>query len=84
MTGVRALADQAFSRAAGTSLLENNRIRLLEDAKENYPACSIPSGATKPYIRYERRSPAPAHPCAANARVISSPMPDAPAVTKTR
>jgi cardiolipin synthase len=48
-----ALAVQVFSRTAGTPLLEGNRIRLLKDANENYPACSIPSGATKPYIRYE-------------------------------
>jgi cardiolipin synthase len=35
---VRALADQAFSRAAGAPLVEGNRVRLLEDARENYPA----------------------------------------------
>jgi cardiolipin synthase A/B len=33
-----ALADQAFSRAAGAPLVEGNRVRLLEDASENYPA----------------------------------------------
>jgi cardiolipin synthase A/B len=33
-----ALADQAFSRAAGASLVDGNRVRLLEDARENYPA----------------------------------------------
>src|SRR6185312_7088085 len=35
---VRALADQAFSRAAGAPLIEGNRVRLLKDARENYPA----------------------------------------------
>jgi cardiolipin synthase len=35
---VRALADQAFSRAAGAPLIEGNRVRLLRDAGENYPA----------------------------------------------
>lgn len=34
----RALADQAFSRAAGAPLIEGNQVRLLRDAKENYPA----------------------------------------------
>src|SRR5437868_4378776 len=34
----RALADQAFSRAAGAPLLAGNEIRLLKDAAENYPA----------------------------------------------
>lgn len=38
MTGVRALDDQVFSRAAGAPLIEGNRIRLLKDASENYPA----------------------------------------------
>jgi cardiolipin synthase len=35
---IRALADQAFSRAAGAHLIEGNRVRLLRDARENYPA----------------------------------------------
>ena len=35
---VRALADQAFSRAAGASLVTGNTIRVLKDARENYPA----------------------------------------------
>ncbi|MEN3295593.1 MAG: cardiolipin synthase [Burkholderiales bacterium] len=34
----RVLAAQAFSRAAGAPLVRGNRIRLLKDAKENYPA----------------------------------------------
>jgi cardiolipin synthase A/B len=34
----RALADQAFSRAAGAPLVEGNSVRLLRDARENYPA----------------------------------------------
>ena len=32
-----ALANQAFSRAAGAPLITGNSIRLLKDAKENYP-----------------------------------------------
>jgi cardiolipin synthase A/B len=34
----RELADQAFSRAAGAPLVEGNSVRLLIDARENYPA----------------------------------------------
>jgi len=34
----RALAEQVFSRAAGAPLVGGNSIRLLIDAKENYPA----------------------------------------------
>jgi cardiolipin synthase len=34
----RALAEQVFSRAAGAPLVGGNSIRLLVDAKENYPA----------------------------------------------
>jgi cardiolipin synthase len=35
---LRALADQAFSRAAGAALIPGNTIRLLKNAEENYPA----------------------------------------------
>jgi cardiolipin synthase len=35
---MRELADQAFSRAAGAPLVEGNSVRLLIDARENYPA----------------------------------------------
>jgi phosphatidylserine/phosphatidylglycerophosphate/cardiolipin synthase-like enzyme len=35
---LRALADQAFSRAAGAPLVGGNRVRVLRDAAENYPA----------------------------------------------
>jgi cardiolipin synthase A/B len=34
----RVLAEQAFSRAAGAPLVAGNRVRLLKDAQENYPA----------------------------------------------
>ncbi len=36
--GLRPLADQAFSRAAGAPLVLGNRVDLLLDAGENYPA----------------------------------------------
>jgi phosphatidylserine/phosphatidylglycerophosphate/cardiolipin synthase-like enzyme len=35
---LRTLADQAFSRAAGAPLVGGNRVRVLTDATENYPA----------------------------------------------
>jgi cardiolipin synthase len=35
---LRQLADQAFSRAAGAQLVGGNRVLLLKDAEENYPA----------------------------------------------
>jgi cardiolipin synthase len=38
IVSVRALAEQAFSRAAGAPLVPGNSIRLLKDARENYPA----------------------------------------------
>ncbi len=34
----RNVANQAFSRAAGAPLVDGNSVRLLKDAKENYPA----------------------------------------------
>jgi cardiolipin synthase len=35
---VRQLANQLFSRASGAPLREGNRVKLLKDAEENYPA----------------------------------------------
>jgi len=35
---MRLLAEQAFSRVAGAPLVPGNRVRLLKDARENYPA----------------------------------------------
>jgi cardiolipin synthase len=35
---LRLVADQAFSRAAGAPLVEGNRVQLLRDAEQNYPA----------------------------------------------
>jgi cardiolipin synthase len=35
---LRALADRAFSRAAGAPLIAGNQVLLLKDAQENYPA----------------------------------------------
>src|SRR2546423_1961755 len=35
---LRLLAEQALSRAAGAPLVAGNRVKLLRDATENYPA----------------------------------------------
>jgi cardiolipin synthase len=53
MLAVRNLANQAFSRAAGAPLLSGNRVKLLKDAKENYPAWLDAIAAAKRYIHFE-------------------------------
>ena len=35
---MRGLATRAFSRAAGAPLIDGNRVRILKDASENFPA----------------------------------------------
>ena len=50
---VRKLANQAFSRAAGAPLVPGNSVRLLKDAKENYPAWLDAIGAAERYIHFE-------------------------------
>src|SRR5918997_687027 len=53
MSSVRALANQAFSRAAGAPLVEGNSVRLLKDAGENYPAWLEAIQAAKHHIHFE-------------------------------
>lgn len=50
---VRKLANQAFSRAAGAPLVRGNSVRLLKDAKENYPAWLEAIAAAERYIHFE-------------------------------
>src|SRR5215213_916380 len=50
---VRELANQAFSRAAGAPLVGGNCVRLLKDAKENYPAWLDAIKAAERYIHFE-------------------------------
>lgn len=50
---VRALADRAFSRAAGAPLIGGNLVRLLEDARENYPAWLAAIGAARQRVHFE-------------------------------
>jgi len=49
----RALADQAFSRAAGAPLVEGNHVRLLKDAAENYPAWLAAIAAARRHVHFE-------------------------------
>ena len=53
MPPMRELADQAFSRAAGAPLVEGNTVRLLIDARENYPAWLKAIGDAEHYINFE-------------------------------
>jgi cardiolipin synthase len=50
---VRKLADQAFSRAAGAPLIEGNSVRLLEDARENYPAWLEAIATARHHVYFE-------------------------------
>lgn len=52
-SSVRKLADQAFSRAAGAPLIPGNRVRLLKDAVENYPAWLEAINSAKRHIHFE-------------------------------
>ncbi|MBI1821389.1 MAG: cardiolipin synthase B [Nitrospirae bacterium] len=50
---VRLLAEQAFSRAAGAPLVAGNSVRILRDARENYPAWLEAIDAAKKTIHFE-------------------------------
>lgn len=50
---LRTLANQAFSRAAGAPLIGGNSVRLLKDARENYPAWLEAIAAAKRHILFE-------------------------------
>ena len=50
---MRELAQQAFSRAAGAPLIEGNRVRLLKNGEENYPAWLAAIRAAKHYVHFE-------------------------------
>ena len=49
----RLLADQAFSRAAGAPLVHGNAVRLLKDARENYPAWLEAIGSAAANVHFE-------------------------------
>jgi cardiolipin synthase len=48
-----ALTDDAFSRAAGARLSLGNRVRLLRDAEENYPAWLEAITTAERYVHFE-------------------------------
>ena len=50
---IRLLAEQAFSRTAGAPLIPGNSLRILKDAKENYPAWLDALGSAKKSIHFE-------------------------------
>ncbi len=50
---VRAMADQAFSRAAGAQLVPDNHVRLLRNASENYPAWLEAIRSAKRWVHFE-------------------------------
>jgi cardiolipin synthase len=47
------LAEQAFSRAAGAPLIDGNAVRLLIDARENYPAWLDAIRGARNWIHFE-------------------------------
>jgi cardiolipin synthase A/B len=49
----RALAERAFSRAAGAPLISDNSVRLLIDAAENYPAWLAAIASATHHIHFE-------------------------------
>lgn len=53
LPSVRQLADQAFARAAGAPLIAGNDVRILIDAKENYPAWLAAIHAARQSIHFE-------------------------------
>jgi cardiolipin synthase len=50
---VRPLAEAAFARTAGAPLISGNRVRLLKDARENYPAWLAAIRNAKDRIHFE-------------------------------
>jgi cardiolipin synthase A/B len=53
MSSMRAIASQALSRAAGAPLVDGNGVRLLRDAKENYPAWLEAIESAERYVHFE-------------------------------
>jgi cardiolipin synthase len=49
----QSLIDQAFTRASGAERIEGNRVRLLRDAAENYPAWLEAIAAAERYVYFE-------------------------------
>jgi len=49
----RSVAEQAFSRAAGAPLVDGNRVRLLIDAAQNYPAWLAAIASARDHVHFE-------------------------------
>jgi len=49
----RALAEQAFSRAAGAPLISGNRVKLLINADQNYPAWLTAIASAREHVHFE-------------------------------
>jgi cardiolipin synthase len=47
------IAEQAFSRAAGAPLIDGNAVRLLKDARDNYPAWLDAIRGAREWIHFE-------------------------------
>src|SRR5688572_20262943 len=52
-SATRSLVDQAIARAAGARLIAGNRVTLLRDAAENYPAWLQAISAAEHYVYFE-------------------------------
>jgi cardiolipin synthase len=52
-SALRLVADQAFSRAAGAPLVEGNKVELLRDAAQNYPAWLEAINSADHWIHFE-------------------------------
>src|SRR5512135_98518 len=50
---IRLLAEQVFSRTAGATLERGNSVRILKDARENYPAWIEAIGRARNYVHFE-------------------------------
>jgi cardiolipin synthase A/B len=53
LSPARTLADQTFARAAGAPLVPGNAIRILKDARENYPAWLDAIASARSTIHFE-------------------------------
>ena len=53
LQSARAIAEQAFSRAAGAPLLSGNSVRLLIDAAQNYPAWLAAITSARHHVYFE-------------------------------
>jgi cardiolipin synthase len=49
----RALAERSFSRASGAPLIEGNRVRLLINAAQNYPAWLAAIASARHHVHFE-------------------------------